>query len=365
MTRMRGGVVALRHHSVPALLVGLLLIVALIGSAGSVGFAIEVATLLTFAVVVVGMYSFIGLSGVVSFGHIAFMALGAYAAGLITTPVSIKHVLLPDLPGGIASASLGQPASTVIAGAVAAVVALVIAPVIMRLSGIAAALAMLAVLIIVNVVISQAESLTGGLRAMTGIPVDTTIWPAFGWAAIAVVMVHWFQESGTGLRLRASRDDEVGAQALGVNVTRERSIALMLSAFLVGVGGSLYAHLLGAISPSSFFIALTFTTLAMLVVGGMTSLGGAVVGTIITFSFTELLRKAEQGIHLGPIDIPARPGLQLVGAGVVTLLILALRPNGLTGGRELDPGRWFAAAGGLVHRLGSRSGGRSDASKLR
>jgi branched-chain amino acid transport system permease protein len=333
----------------PALvLVGALFVVAVLGSFGSASFAIEVATLLTFAVVVIGMYSFIGLSGVVSFGHVAFMAIGAYTAALITTPVTMKHVLLPDLPQFLATASIGQPLSAVVAGAAAAVVALVIAPVTMRLSGIAAALAMLAVLVIVNVVIRQAESITGGLRAMTGVPVDTTVWSAFVWAAIAVALVHWYQESASGLRLRASREDDVGAEALGVNLTRERSIALVLSAFLVGVGGSLYVHLLGAVSPSSFYIALTFSTLAMLIVGGMTSLSGAVVGTIVTFSFTELLRQGEKGVDLGFVALPSRPGLQLVGVGVATLLILALRPSGLTGGRELDL-RWFKG------RLGVRA----------
>ncbi|MBN9622517.1 MAG: branched-chain amino acid ABC transporter permease, partial [Actinobacteria bacterium] len=124
----------------------------------------------------------------------------------------------------------------------------------------------------------------------------------------------------------------------GVNVTRERSVALVLSAFFVGVGGSLYAHLLGAISPSAFYLELTFSTLAMLVVGGMTSLSGAVIGTVAIFALKEVLRHVERGLTLGPVHIPARPGLQLVGVGVVTLLILALRPSGITRGREIGLG---------------------------
>jgi branched-chain amino acid transport system permease protein len=278
-------------------------------------------------VIVVGLYAFIGLSGVFSFGHMSFMAVGAYAAGLLTIPAVMKALTLPELPAFLAGAELAAVPATLVAAAVAAVFAAALAVPLTRLSGLQAGLATVAVLVIVRVVASNWDAVTGGTAGLAGIPTTTTLTVALVWALVAIVVVGLFQESRVGLRLRASRENDVAARSLGIGVRRERAVALALSAAVVGVGGALFAGQQGTVTPDQFYISITFLTIAMLVVGGSGSLAGAVVGPLFVGVALELLRRAESGFE--------RPGLTEVGLGLLLLVTLALRPAGLMGGREM------------------------------
>jgi branched-subunit amino acid ABC-type transport system permease component len=288
-------------------------------------------------ILVIGLYTFVGVSGVFSFGHAAFMAIGAYAGAIFAMPPKTKEFILPDLPRFLADVHLSALPATLAAGGVAAVVALVLAVPLVRLSGLTAGLATFAVLVIVNVVARNWQQLTHGTAGISGIPTSTTIWTALAWALAAMIVAWAFQRSRFGLRLRASREDESAAHAIGIRVARERGIAFVLSAFFVGAGGALYGMFIGSFTPDAFFLNITFLITAMLIVGGMTSLAGAVVGTIVISTLAELLRRAEEGTNLGLFRLSAHPGLRDVGLALVMLAILILRPSGLTGGREL---RW-------------------------
>jgi branched-chain amino acid transport system permease protein len=285
---------------------------------------------------VVGLYTFVGVSGVFSFGHAAFMAIGAYAGAIFAMPPQTKEFVLPDLPGFLADAHMGAFPATVAAGGVAAAVALVLAVPLVRLSGLTAGLATFAVLVIVNVVARNWQELTHGTAGISGIPTATTVWVALGWALAAMAVAWGFQRSRFGLRLRASREDESAAHAIGVRVARERGIAFVLSAFFVGAGGALYGMFIGSFTPDAFFLNITFLITAMLVVGGMTSLAGAVVGTIVIATLAELLRRVEEGLDFGLFRLSAHPGLRDVGLALVMLAILILWPAGLTGGGDLS-----------------------------
>jgi branched-chain amino acid transport system permease protein len=284
---------------------------------------------------VVGLYVFIGNSGVFSFGHISFAAIGAYTAGLLVIPAAQKAILQPSLPKFIAHAHFGSVGATLIGGVVAAAVAVVLAVPLMRLDGIALGLATFAVLVIVRTVANSWDQVTNGAAGLSGLPVVTSKNGALVWALIAIVSGFAFQSTGLGLRLRGSREDFVAARSLGVSVRWERRVAWVVSAFFVGIGGGLYGQYLGSFNADAFYISLTFTTLAMLVVGGVTSLSGAVIGSLTISFVAEALHRIEQGVNAGPIHIPARPGLREVGLAVVMLAILILRPRGLTNGREL------------------------------
>jgi branched-subunit amino acid ABC-type transport system permease component len=287
-------------------------------------------------VLVIGLYTFVGVSGVFSFGHAAFMAIGAYAGAIFVMSPQTKQFVLPDLPRFLADLQLGAVPAVIAAGGVAAVVALVLAVPLMRLSGLTAGLATFAVLVIVNVVARNWQQLTHGTAGISGIPTSTTIWVALVWALVAMAIAWAFQRSRFGLRLRASREDEDAARALGVHVAFERGIAFVLSAFFVGAGGALYGMFIGSFTPDAFFLNITFLTLAMLIIGGMTSLAGAVVGTIAIATLAEFLRRVEEGMDFGVFRLSAHPGLREVGLALAMLAILILRPAGLTGGREVD-----------------------------
>jgi branched-chain amino acid transport system permease protein len=263
-----------------------------------------------------------------------FMAIGAYAAGILTIPSETKDVLLQQLPQALADAHTNSVVATIVAGLVAAAVAAITSIPLMRLNGITAAISTFALLVIVNVVASNWTQVTNGTAGMAGVPETTTMQTVLVWALISVVVAYLFQESRFGFRLRATREDEVAARAAGVGIYNERRMAWTLSAFFAGVGGALFGQYLGAFSPDVFYLSPTFLVLAMLIVGGLTSLAGAVVGTIVISVVAELLRRLEGGVDVGLFDVPSRPGLADVGLGAIMLAILILRPAGLTGGRE-------------------------------
>jgi branched-chain amino acid transport system permease protein len=312
-----------------------LIAIQLFGSTQSAVFQRDVTGMLINVVLVVGLYVFAGNSGVLSFGHMSFMAIGAYATAILTIPTIQKQFLLPDLPGFLAHAHLATLPAAIAAGLVAALLAAVIALPIVRLAGLAASLAMFAVLVIVHEVARNWDAVTRGSRTMIGVPTNTTGSIALLWALAMVALAYVYQCSNSGLRLRASREDEYAARAIGVNVTRERAIAFVLSGFIIGVGGFLYAQFQGAFDPNQFFTEVTFLTIAMLVIGGMKSLAGAVVGAASVSLLTNLFDSIENGLNLGPVHFDGRPGLSALLLATFFLAVLIWRREGLTGGREL------------------------------
>lgn len=316
------------HRGWPLLAPCVLLVAVLyLGSLGGASLDRTAITMVLNAMLVVGTYVFVGNSGVFSFGHLAFMAVGAYTGGLLQMPPEIKEVLLPNLPGFLNDAHFSAIPATLIAGAAAAVVALVLAVPLMRMSALNASLATFAVLLIVNVVAKNWDNVTHGTAGLSPVPATTTRTSAIVWALILIAVAWLYQESRFGLRLRASREDEVAARAVGIDVPLERTIAWVLSAFVVGVAGALYAAFLVTVGPDLFYLGLAALTIIMLVVGGVGSLGGAVVGAVVISAISEALRRFEVEVD--------RTGLKEVGFAVIMLLILILRPAGITGGREI------------------------------
>lgn len=224
----------------------------------------------------------------------------------------------------------------VVGGAVlAGAVALVIGFAIMRLSGIAGSIATFAFLAIVNSVYSNWESVTAATSSIIGVPTVVGPWVAWAFAIGALVLAYLFQVSRYGLMLRASRDDEVAAKSSAVGIVKVRLIAFVVSAVIVGVAGALYAHFLGILTADTFYLSLTFVTLAMLVVGGVGSLTGAVTGVVAVTLVVEVLRHMEAGIPVGGVNLHLPEGSQEIGLGIVMALIMIFRPSGLTRGREV------------------------------
>ncbi len=320
----------------PLLLILLLAAMAFLAwSFGSGTLQRTVVEMLIRVVLVVGIWIFVGNSGIISFGHVGFMCLGAYAAAWLTIPPMLKQLTLSGLPTVILTSQFPFWPSALAAALLAAVFALIIGPILMRLAGIAASIATFAMLAVINTVYANWSSVTGGTSSIVGIPIRTDLWLALGAAAGAIVIAYVYAISRSGLALRAARDEAIAAQASGVNIERERLIAFVLSAFVCGVAGVLYAHFLGIVTPDAFFLGTTFIALAMLVVGGMYSLSGAVIGVVLISTIIQLLRWLERGVPLGDMTLAIPSGSQEIAIGLVMIVILVLRPAGLMGSREL------------------------------
>jgi len=323
-----------------ALTTGLLLavavgIVVLVGLQLSGGTQRIITEALIKLMIVVGTYVFVGNSGVLSFGHIGFLGLGAYTAAWLTIPPSVKASLLPGLPAFLAAAEMHPIIAVIAGGLVAAAAAFVFGIPLTRLAGIAASIGTFAMLVIFYAIFANWTSVTGGQGSLYSLPIFTSLPVAAIFAVVTILGAALYQATPSGFRLRGSREDAVAAKASGIDIRRERLIAFVVSAFFVGMAGALYAYFLQVVVANEFYLKLTFITVAMLVIGGMRSLTGAVVGTAFVALFSEVLRQTERGIDLGFMVVGGRLGLQEVGLAIVMLLALIFRPRGITGGREL------------------------------
>jgi branched-chain amino acid transport system permease protein len=255
-------------------------------------------------------------------------------------PASEKPAIMPNLVGFLRDTTVGNVPSLALAAAVGCVYALVVGLPLMRLSGLAAGIATFGVLEITHNVLRYWEKIGPGLNTFSAVPETTGLLQACVGALIAIVVAFAYQWSRYGRMLRATREDAAAARAVGVSVYGQRLVAFTLSGAVAGLAGGLYAHLL-PVNAESFYLDLTFVTLAMLVIGGATSLWGAVVGAVAVSAVDSFLAEAENGVRVfgGTLDLPS--GTRIVVVGALMALVLILRPAGLTGGRELPLPRAF------------------------
>ncbi|MEI6039204.1 MAG: branched-chain amino acid ABC transporter permease [Actinomycetes bacterium] len=293
---------------------------------------------LAFLIATIALYLFVGNSGIFSFGHIAFMSLGAYFSAILMISQQNKKLNQPGLPHFLATIQLHPLVATLIGGIAAALIALILSLPLIKLSGLTASLTSLAILEIVHVVTANWTNLTNGELGLTGIPLLSSVTELWLVAILAIAAAMGFQQSRWGRRLRASREDEVAARSLGLTVNKDRRIAFVISAFFMGIAGALYIQLLGALVPETLYISATTMILIMLIVGGMTSLSGAVIGSIAISTVSEVLVKIQDGVQISGVDIKGPIGIQPVGLAIIMLLTLIIFPKGITRSKEITFG---------------------------
>jgi branched-chain amino acid transport system permease protein len=324
-------------------LCGPLVVLVLVGIVGGLSFVspdrqVEFLRALVSVAIVVSLYVFVGNSGVISFGHISFVAVGAFAAGVMTVPVALKPTITPGLFSLLAKHSLGNVQSLALAAAVGGVFALLVGIPLMRLSGLAAGIATFAVLGVTHNILGNWTKIGPGALTLTTVPQTTGMVQATVGAVGVVVVAYLYQRSRFGRKLRAAREDPAAARAAGIDIHRERLWAFALSGALCGFAGGLFVHQAGTLQASDVYLDLTFLTLAMLVVGGVGSLWGAVVGALAVSALDSFLLDAENGSVGFVNSLLGRSSLwggsRLVGVAAFMAIALILLPTGLTRGRE-------------------------------
>jgi len=316
-----------------------LLVLAIGGLAMAVGESAQIRVVNFFfinMIVVLGLQVTMGNSGVVNLGHITFMGIAAYVAAVLAIPVAIKATIIPNAPFGLATFALSPFLAALIAIAFSTAIAWLSGLLLTRQSGIAASIATLALLVIVHTVLVNWTSVTRGLVALYGIPMETNIVMLMFITAGVVILARLFRDSKMGVQLRASGEDVLAASSMGVNVRRLRLVAWVSGSAIIALAGVLYAYLIGTMSPKSFYFEAVFLTLAMLILGGMRSVSGAVIGSIVVTIGFELMRYLENGPEIFGLDLPDMLGLTGFFLGGIIVLFMALRPSGLVGDEELD-----------------------------
>jgi branched-chain amino acid transport system permease protein len=294
---------------------------------------LEFENALVKAAIVIAIYVFIGNSGVVSFGQVSFVAVGAYLSGLLTLEVTQKTFVLPNLIPILRDHHVGTLVSLVLAAAIGGLYAFLVGIPLMRLSGLSAGIATFAVLEITQNIVGNWEKIGPGPLTLSTVPETTDLWQATVGAIAVTCVAFAYQLSPLGRKLRATREDPFAAQAAGIDVHRQRLWAFTLSGALAGFAGGLFVHFQGTLQVQDVYLNFTFLTLAMLVVGGTRSLLGAVVGALLVSGLDSFLSDAEQGA-IGWLHVGA--GTSLVAVAAFMAVVLVFLPRGLTGGREFS-----------------------------
>ena len=287
-------------------------------------------------ILVLALQVFMGNSGILSFAVAGFMGIGAYGSVLFSMSPAAKAAALPDLYPLLAHVQLPFIASLVIGGLIAALVAAIVSYPLMRLSDAAGVITIFSLLVIINVVLVHWSAVTNGPRTLFGVERYTYLGTATVFVILFLGVAWWFKESSVGLKLRASRDDSYAASCIGVNIVLMRYLSFILSAFMAGFAGALWAHFITSFSPYSFYLAAMFVFLAMLVIGGPQSVSGAVIGTVLVTILREGLRSIENNVNMSRILPSGLVGFTEVVMACLLIVILILRPAGIMGGREIS-----------------------------
>jgi branched-chain amino acid transport system permease protein len=317
-------------------------VLALLDASGQAFWQGLVINLAIFVILTVSLNLTSGFTGVFSLGQIGFMALGAYMSAILTLPLEEKASYLPDLPSWVAGVHLDQEvgpipvgflAATLIAAVIVSGIAWLVGRVLMRLSGHFVALATLGFLVIVRVVLFNADAFTRGSRTFSNVTPYTNLWWAWAWVLLVVYVVWRIKRSSFGRDMFVQKDDRIAAQAVGIRVMEPRLLAFVVGAFFSAVAGSLYAHFITSFSPTVFYFDLTFRVITMLVIGGMGSVSGSIIGAIMIVGLTEGLRRVE--------DATLLYGMSQIILAVIFIVVITVRREGLLGQREIPLDRLF------------------------
>jgi len=279
-----------------------------------------------------------GFTGLFSLGHAGFMAVGAYTCALLTMSPEQKEVnfFLEPIAPWLAHLSLPFVPALVAAGAVAALLGFLVGAPVLRLKDDYLAIATLGFAEIIRVVLTNTQSITNGALGLKGLPPHATTWVVWSCAALCAVFMVFLVRSSYGRALKAVRDDEIAAGAMGVDVFRVKIASFTASSFMAGVGGALLGHLLTTIDPKMFTFMLTFNILLVVVLGGVGSITGSIVGAIAVTILMEALRFLDGPLDLGVVAIDAHPGLRMVVFSLLLMVVVLFRQRGLMGNRELS-----------------------------
>jgi len=268
-----------------------------------------------------------GFTGQFSIGHAGFMAIGAYGSAMLSLHQGSKWVaalMHMGIPAGVAEGG-ALLVALLFGGLLASMAGWIVGLPSLRLRGDYLAIVTLGFGEIIRVIITNVNAV-GGARGLPGIP----SWTSFFWVGLGALSVIVFSlrlaSSTHGRALFAIRDDEVAAEALGVDTTLYKVLAFVIGAFFAGTAGGLFAHFISYLNPSEFTFIKSIEVIAMVVLGGLGSVSGAVLAAILLTLLPEVLRPVKE--------------YRLVIYSLMLILLMVLRPQGLLGNREITL-RWL------------------------
>lgn len=282
-----------------------------------------------------------GVTGQFSLGPNGFMAIGGYTVALLMLPVAQKQEVyfLQPLIWPLNSFSF-PPSLFLVAlflgGLLASLAAILIGIPTLRLRGDYLAIATFGFGEIIVVLANNLIPLTNGALGIKGIPEYTNLWWTANWAFWTVFVLKNLVNSSFGRALKAIREDEVAAEAMGVNLFRHKLLAFALSGFFAGVAGGLFVTLISTVSPALFTFTMTFNLLIIIVLGGLGSITASTITAFLFAFLQEILREVEAPHTIGSWTFPGIPGMRMVVFSVILVILMIFYRRGLFGRWELS-----------------------------
>ncbi|MBN2395302.1 MAG: branched-chain amino acid ABC transporter permease [Candidatus Atribacteria bacterium] len=279
-----------------------------------------------------------GFTGQFSLGHAGFMAIGAYVTTLFVLPSYYKEMIFILEPLVWPFTIIRAPfiVALFLGGLFAAAAAFIIGLPVLRLKGDYLGIATLGFAEIIRIIANNLPQVTNGALGIKGIPEYTNLWWSVGVAVFTIYIIKGLISSSYGRALMAIRENEIAAEVIGINLTYHKVMSFTISAFFAGVAGGLFACLLTTIDPKAFMFIMTFNILIVVVMGGLGSITGTVIAAFLFNFLLEYLRPIEAGFEIGPVSMPAIPGLRMVTFSVLLLIIILYKQKGLLGGLEFS-----------------------------
>lgn len=308
-----------------------------------------------YALVAVSMNLLNGFTGLFSLGQAGFMLLGAYAYGVLTIPVDKRasvyqyfdggaiHFSLPEIVSGVLGDTVGSTVGMLLAllvgGLLAALMAYLIGLPVLRLKSDYLAIATLGFAEILRAFFqwNALGPITNGSNLLKSYPAFSHATPYVVLAGLMIGVILLLINSTYGRAFKAIRDDEVAAEAMGINLAKHKRMAFIISSFFAGVGGGMMAMYMGTIAAAPFKSTLTYEILLIVVIGGIGSITGSVLASFLyIFSSEWLLRGLDSGTFLG-INAPAifKNGFRMAVFSVIIMVIVLFFRRGLMGDKEL------------------------------
>lgn len=291
-----------------------------------------------YTIVSLGMNLVNGFTGQFSLGQAGFMAVGAYTVAVFTVPIQARATIfyLEPMAPFLVNIQLPFIVALVLGGFVSAGFAFLIGSPCLRLRGDYLAIATLGFSEIIRIVFTNTQSITNGALGIKSIPTISSLWWTFGIALIIIIAMVLLINSSYGRAFKSIREDEIAAEAMGVGLFKTKMTAFMIGAFFTGIGGGLFAALLGTVDPKQFYFTLTYNFLLIIVLGGMGSISGTVIASFVVTLGQEALRFLDEPMAFG-LDLPIfRPGLRMVVFSALLMIIVLFYRKGLMGTNELS-----------------------------
>lgn len=294
-----------------------------------------------YAVVAVSMNLLTGFTGLFSLGQAGFMAIGAYTVAILTIPVENRPSVYYVSGISPAIANLHCPfwLALILAGLLAAAVAALIGIPVLRLKSDYLAIATLGFSEIIRAIIAapQLDRITNGSYGLKNIPGFPNLFVAFGLCALCILLMVLLINSSYGRAFKALREDEIAAQSMGLNLFHYKELAFVISSFFTGIGGGLLAMFMRSIESRTFSINLTYDILLIVVLGGIGSITGSVLGSFLVTAGREWLRFFDEPLMIAGVQIPLfRSGFRMVIFSILLMVVVLFYRRGIMGSNEFS-----------------------------